>query len=153
MKRMQWTTFALGLALSSAAWAGTRADVSHLQAATPRFESFAGSSDNLASLTRGLHSGRQITLTGNGQKAVFVSPTRPMDYGDITRALDLAQRQLAAQGISNPTPGQLQTALLGGTLITLKGTVVYRGVLQMHSDGMGWSQIAHSVGIQPRQGK
>jgi len=153
MKLVQSTIIACGLALTGATWAATNADSSYLKRTAPRFESFAGSSDNYSSLASGLRSGKPITLTGNGEKATFTSPTRPMGYGNITRSLDLAQRQLALQGINNPTPSQLQTALMGGTITTSKSTVVYKGVLQMRSDGMGWGQIAHSVGVQPGLGK
>jgi hypothetical protein len=143
------------LTLTTVASAATpsSADSSYLKRATPRFESFAGSNDNLSSLAGGLRSGRTITLTGSGEKAVFTAPTKPMGYGNVTRSLDLAQRQLAMQGISNPTPSQLQTALMGGTITTSKSTVVYRGVLQMRSDGMGWGKIANSTGIHPGLGK
>jgi hypothetical protein len=76
-----------------------------------------------------------------------------MGYGNITRAIDLAQRQLAAQGITDPTPSQLQTALMGGTITTSNGTVTYAGVLQLRSSGMGWGQIAHTIGVHPGLGK
>jgi hypothetical protein len=168
MKRFQLTAIACGLALASAAWAQTTTTVvtttatptvtsssttSYIKRTAPRFESFAGSSDNFSSLASGLRSGTAITLTGDGQTAVFTSPTRPMGYGNITRALDLAQRQLAAQGITDPTPSQLQTALMGGTITGPNGTVTYAGVLQMRADGMGWGQIAHSIGVHPGMGK
>jgi hypothetical protein len=156
MKRLQRIFLAAcGLALTTASWAATTAsaDSSYLKRATPRFESFAGSSDNLSSLASGLRSGKEITLTGDGQKVAFTSPTKPMGYGNITRSLDLAQRQLALQGITDPTPSQLQAALMGGTITTSKGTVTYTGILQMRSDGMGWGQIAHAVGVHPGLGK
>ena len=153
MKRFQLTFIACSLALTSAAWAQSSADSSYLQRTTPRFETFAGSSANLTSLASGLRSGTPITLTGNGQTANFTSPTRPMGYGNITRSLDLAQRQLALQGITNPTPSQLQAALTGGTVTGPKGTVNYAGVLQMRSSGMGWGKIAQTVGVHPGMGK
>ena len=153
MNLAKLTILACSLALTGTAWAATSADSSYLKRTAPRFESFAGSSDNYSSLATGLRSGRQITLTGSGEKAVFTSPTKPMGYGNVTRSIDLAQRQLALQGITNPTPSQLQTALMGGTITTSKGTVVYRGVLQMRADGMGWGQIAHSVGVHPGMGQ
>jgi len=156
MKPMQRILItALTLTLTSTAWAATTssADSSYLKRATPRFETFAGSTDNLSSLAVGLRSGTAITLTGSGEKATFTSPTKPMGYGNITRSLDLAQRQLALQGITDPTPSQLQTALMGGTITTSTSTVVYKGVLQMRSDGMGWGQIAHSIGVHRGLGK
>jgi hypothetical protein len=146
---------ACSIALSTSAWAASSAnsDSSYVKRTAPRFESFAGSSDNYSSLATGLRSGKPITLTGSGEKAVFTSPTKPMGFGNVTRSIDLAQRQLAMQGITNPTPSQLQTALMGGTITTSKSTVVYRGVLQMRADGMGWGKIAHSVGVHPGMGQ
>jgi len=154
MKRMQLTLIAAcTLAFASATWAESSADSSYLKRTTPRFQSFAGSSDNLSSLAGGLRSGKPITLTGSGEKVTFTSPTRPMGYGNITRSLDLAQRQLAAQGITNPTPSQLQAAMTGGTITGPKGTMTYAGVLQLRSQGMGWGQVAHSIGVHPGMGK
>lgn len=154
MKIFQTTIIACSLALTGSAWAQTtKSDASYLQRVTPQYQTFAGSNANLSSLASGLRSGTPITLTGNGQTANFTSPTRPMGYGNITRSLDLAQRQLALQGITNPTPSQLQAALTGGTITGPKGTVNYAGVLQMRSDGMGWGKIAQTVGVHPGMGK
>ena len=154
MKLFQSSLIACSLALAGTAWAQTTSsDAGYLQRVTPRYQSFAGSNDNLASLTSGLRSGSQITLRGNGETAVFTPSTRPMGYGNITRSLDLAQRQLAAQGITDPTPSQLQAALQGGTITGPKGTTTYAGILQMRSDGMGWGKIANTVGVHPGLGK
>lgn len=111
---------------------------------------------NLESLVHGLRTGSAITLTSaqgtTGTSTTFTPPTRPMGYGNITRAMTLATRQLSAAGITNPTPQQLQTALMGGTLTTATGTVRMQGVLQLRSQGMGWGQIAHTIGVQPGMG-
>jgi hypothetical protein len=111
---------------------------------------------NLESLVHGLRTGSAITLTSTqgttGTSTTFTPPTRPMGYGNITRAMTLATRQLSAAGITNPTPQQLQTALMGGTLTTASGTVRMQGVLQLRSQGMGWGQVAHTLGVQPGMG-
>jgi hypothetical protein len=111
---------------------------------------------NLESLVHGLRTGSAITLTSaqgtTGTSTTFTPPTRPMGYGNITRAMTLATRQLSAAGITNPTPQQLQTALMGGTLTTATGTVRMQGVLQLRSEGMGWGQIAHTIDVQPGMG-
>lgn len=108
---------------------------------------------NMESLVHGLRTGSAITLTNTQgtttASTTFTPPTRPMGYGNITRSLTLATRELAAAGITNPTPQQLQTALMGGTLTTANGTVQMQGVLQLRSQGMGWGQIAHTIGVQP----
>jgi len=67
----------------------------------------------------------------------------------VTRALDLARRQLSAAGITNPTPEQLRAAMIGGTVRTANGDVALQGVLRLRSQGMGWGQIAHAVGVHP----
>lgn len=124
-----------------------------------RFESLAGSPENAASLVTGLRSGSEITLTATDATTglSFTPATRPMGYGNITRALSLAQRQLAAQGITEPTPEQLQLALNGGTVTTIDAggasqTVEVPGVLQLRSEGMGWGQIAHQLSVSPGRG-
>jgi len=130
----------------------TRADDAYLGRAAARFESFAGSPQNLRSLAIGLRRGSEISLEGAGEAASFQPPTRPMGYGNITRALDLASRQLAAAGIAEPTPQQIQAALTGGTIVTATGETTLQGVLQLRSQGMGWGQISHAVGVHPGLG-
>jgi len=113
------------------------------------FETFAGSKENSTALVTGLRSGSEITLTQPGEpSATFLPATKPMGYGNVSTSLSLAKYQLAQQGITNPTPEQLQTALNGGS-ITIDGkTVEYQGVLQMRADGMGWGQIAQQLGTK-----
>ena len=113
-----------------------------------RFSTFAGSGANSTSLVTGLRTGSAIKLTGSGETTTFTSPTKPMGYGNITRALDLAQRQLAAGGITDPSPKELQAALMGGTVSGPNGEISYQGVLQMRADGMGWGQIAKAEGTK-----
>ena len=111
---------------------------------------------NVESLVHGLRTGTAITLTGaqgtTATTTTFTPPTRPMGYGNIAHAMTLATRELSAAGITNPTPQQLQTALMGGTLATPTGKVDMQGVLQLRSQGMGWGQIAHTIGVQPGMG-
>lgn len=113
------------------------------------FESFAGSQENSTALVTGLRSGSEITLMQEGEpSATFTPATKPMGYGNVSTSLSLAKYQLAQQGITEPTPEQLQTALNGGT-ITINGEAVeYQGVLQMRADGMGWGQIAKQLGTK-----
>lgn len=122
-----------------------------------QFSSFAGSTANADSLALGLRNGTAVTLTaGSGTQAsttTFTPPTGHMGFGNVTRALTLAQRELAALGITQPTPQQLQAALMGGTVTTGSGstaqTVTLPGVLQLRSQGMGWGQIAHTIRVFP----
>jgi antitoxin (DNA-binding transcriptional repressor) of toxin-antitoxin stability system len=113
------------------------------------FQSFAGSNSNSTALVTGLRSGSEITLTQPGEpSATFMPATKPMGYGNVSTSLALARYQLAQQGITNPTPTQLQTALNGGTIIANGTAVAYPGVLQMRADGMGWGQIAQQSGTK-----
>ena len=124
-------------------------DSRYVQRIGDQYVSFAGSSANLESLAAGLRNGSVVTLTEGSTSVDFLPPTRPMGYGNVTRALDLARRQLGAVGISNPTPEQLRAAMIGGTVSTATGDVALRGVLRLRSQGMGWGQIAHAVGVHP----
>ncbi|MBI5899155.1 MAG: hypothetical protein HZB40_08025 [Rhodocyclales bacterium] len=116
-----------------------------------RFESLAGSPQNAASLVAGLRSGSVINLDAAASSSgiSFTPATAQMGYGNVTRALSLAQHQLAAQGILEPTPEQLRIALNGGTLTGTNGSVEMAGVLQLRSQGMGWGDIAHQIGVSP----
>ncbi|HET9403888.1 MAG TPA: hypothetical protein VFO57_04860 [Burkholderiales bacterium] len=122
------------------------------------FSGFAGSDDNAQSLVTGLRQGSEITLTAAGtggqagETATFTPPTRPMGYGNVRISLALAQESLAQNGITQPTPEQLKAALAGGTIATGTGeagaTTQLPGILQMRADGMGWGQIANSMGVK-----
>ena len=118
------------------------------------FTAFAGSPENADSLVRGLRTGSSITLIdptappGVPAGLSFTPPTRPMGYGNVFISLALAQKQLAAMGITNPSPAQLQAALSGGTVLTANGPVTLNGILQMRADGMGWGKIANTLGFK-----
>ena len=113
------------------------------------FQPFAGSKQNATALVTGLRSGSEITLTEMGKpSATFTPATKPMGYGNVSTSLALAKYQLGQQGITNPTPEQLKTALNGGTIIIDGKPVEYRGILQMRADGMGWGQIAQASGTK-----
>jgi hypothetical protein len=129
----------------------------YLKRTDTRFGGFTGSTENTNNLASGLRTGSEVTLTGGGETATFTPPTRPMGYGNVTRAMDLAQRQLAAAGITEPTPTDIKIAMMGGTITRTEGaattTTTFDGVLTLRSQGMGWGQIAHSIGVHPGMGK
>jgi hypothetical protein len=130
----------------------TSADAAYLKRIEGGYTDFAGSSSNLQSLASGLRHGSTVTLTDatGAPSTTFTPPTKPMGYGNITRALDFANRDLAAAGITNPTPEQVSAALMGGTVTNAQGQVITMdGVLQLRSQGMGWGQIAHQLNISP----
>lgn len=114
---------------------------------TTEFSGWAGSQENSAALVNGLRTGTPITLNepgpaGTVTATTFSPTTKPMGYGNIRIALSLARAQLASQGIANPTTAELQAALVG----TPDGMT--QGVLQMRASGMGWGQIANSMGVK-----
>jgi len=139
-------------ATATTATSPTKSELTYLARVESRYDTL--SRTTLESLVHGLRTGSTVTLTGASgtTSASFTPPTRPMGYGNITRVMTLATRQLAAAGITNPTPQQLQTALMGGTLTTSQGTTTMQGVLQLRSQGMGWGQIAHTIGVRPGEG-
>lgn len=125
------------------------ADSRYVQRIGDRYAGFAGSSANLENLAGGLRHGSSVTLTGGPNSVAFTPPTRPMGYGNVTRALDLSNRQLIAAGITSPTPEQVRAAMMGGTVAGPNGNETLPGVLQLRSQGMGWGKIAHTIGVHP----
>lgn len=137
--------------------AGSGSDLRHAQRAGEQFGAFAGSRENTEALALSLRRGSEVTLTGaDGKTTTFTPATGHMGHGNVTKSMALAQRQLAAAGINNPTPEQLKAALNGGTVTTGTGadakTVEMQGILKLRSEGMGWGKIAHTVGVKPGHG-
>lgn len=134
--------------------ASTRGEAAVSSRISSEFTQFAGSSANADSLVAGLRNGTSVTLTStdaNGATAstTFTPPTGKMGYGSVFISLSLAKQQLAGLGITEPTAQQLQAALVGGTVTTSSGqTVKLSGVLQLRSQGMGWGQIANTLGFK-----
>lgn len=132
-------------------------DLKHAQRAGEQFGAFAGSRENTEALALALRNGSEVTLVGaNGTSTTFTPATGHMGHGNVTKSMALAQRQLAAIGISNPTPQQVEAALNGGAVTVGSGadarTVEMQGILRLRADGMGWGNIAHTVGVKPGQG-
>ena len=92
------------------------------------------------------------STTGTPTPTTVALPTGKMGYGNVYISLALAKQQLAQYGITQPTPEQLQAALLGGSITTLNGTTAtttqLRGILAMRSEGMGWGQISQQLGYK-----
>jgi len=127
-----------------------RNQTQYLSRIASRYDTLAGSRSNLKSLVRGLRSGIEVQLSGApGTKPVTFMPVTPaMGYANVTRALNLAAKQLAAVGIKTPTPQELQFALNGGIVKTAHGSTTLQGVLKLRSEGLRWAQIARSVGVE-----
>lgn len=150
MNRIACTLLGLLLALPALAQTGTQPVPTAKLVET--YAPLAGSEQNAESLVEGLRTGSRVTLatkTSTGTTTTsFTPPTKTMGNGNVNIALALAEASLRDQGIANPTPSQLQTALMGGTIKTRSGDVKLEGVLQMRADGMGWGQIANQLGFK-----
>jgi hypothetical protein len=96
---------------------------------------FAGSASNYKNLVQGLGAGGAVTLATPGKPTVsFAVPGGPLSAEEVKQTLQVAGEMLAAHGIREPTPQQLQAALVGGTVAAPSGaTVQLRGVLQGRS--------------------
>ena len=119
-----------------------------------QFETFAGSHQNAQNLVAGLRNAHVVKLVaamsaaGTESVATFLPPTRPMAYGDIRRALTLAQAQLTSKHLTNPTPSQLKAALAGGQLPNANGDLTkVIGILPLHKRGMSWDAIARALRV------
>jgi hypothetical protein len=109
----------------------------------------AGSQSNAESLVNGLRDGGKVTLKSGSTTVSFTPPTGKMGIGNVDHSLALAQASLEKYGITDPTPQQLEAALMGGDLkLSATRTVELRGVLQMRADGMGWGKIANQLGLR-----
>ena len=98
------------------------------------YKTLAGSEANAKSLVSGLRDGKQVTLTDGKTTTSFTPPTGKMGNGSVDNALLLAQAKLKQQGVTNPTPEQLKTAL--------------SDILQQRADHKGWGEIAKSMGVK-----
>src|SRR5688500_15573026 len=101
-----------------------------------KYTTLAGSKTNAATLVTGLRDGADFRIGSTS----FDPPTGKIGYGNVDIALSLAQKSLAEQGITRPTPAQLQGALIG--------SAAKPGVLALRADGQGWGQIAQSMGFK-----
>lgn len=99
---------------------------------TEKYATLAGSEANARVLITGLRDGTDFTIGSTS----FDPPTGKMGYGNVNIALALAQKNLP----ENPSPAQLQAALIG--------TSAKPGVLALRADGQGWGQIAQSMGFK-----
>jgi hypothetical protein len=116
------------------AFAGTAAAQSTDQL-IKEFTSLAGSEANARSLVEGLRNAEQVELTsGQARDAEFTPPTGKMGNGNVNIALSLARASLDEQGITDPTPRQLEAAVMD--------------VLELRAEGKGWGQIAQSLGFK-----
>lgn len=112
------------------------------------YAQWAGSASNAQSLVNGLRTGGTVNLRSGTDSTSFSPSTGKMGVGEVGIALSLAKAALAQQGITRPTPAQISAALNGGTITSSTGTRSVPGVLSQRSTGMGWGQIAQSLGVK-----
>jgi hypothetical protein len=118
------------------------------------YTTFAGSTANAQALVTGLRSGTAIVLvtpataTTPAVQTTFTPTTGQMGYGNVNISLALAQAELTAAGITQPTAAQLEAALNGGTVTGPNGPVQLTGVLALRADGQGWGNIAKALGFK-----
>lgn len=94
-----------------------------------QFTRLAGSEENALALVNALHSGERVFLVSEAGGArmpvttTFELPTGPMGWDDVMISLALARDSLVRAGITFPTVEELEAALLGGDVTTVRGTV------------------------------
>ncbi len=130
---MLYRTFATlaGAALLSLSFAALAQSEQQL---IERYTALAGSEDNATSLVTGLRDGKEVTLISGAITETFTPPTGKMGYGNVDNAIAIAERTLKDQGITEPTPAQLEAALTD--------------VLKLRAGGMGWGEIAKAQGFK-----
>jgi hypothetical protein len=126
--QLRKTILALALALPLGALAENQEQL------VAKYTQLAGSKQNATSLVSGLRDGKEVKLTRSGTTETFTPPTGKMGYGNIDNALSLAEASLKKQGITNPTPAQLEAATMD--------------ILRMRASGQGWGQIAQAKGFK-----
>ena len=118
------------------------------------YTDFAGSNGNAQALVNGLRSGSTIVLvtpataTTPAVQTSFTPSTGHLGYGNVNIALSLAQAELTAAGITQPTAAQIEAALNGGAVAGPKGPVQFTGVLALRAEGQGWGNIAKTLGFK-----
>ena len=116
-----------------------------------QFGRFAGSKSNAESLVNGLRNDQEVKLTSTrgAPTATFTPKTDRMGFGNVKIALTLAKATLAEQGITRPTPQQIEAALNGGTVTNRAGKQVQlTGILTQRASGMGWGKVAQANGFK-----
>lgn len=102
-------------------------------------------------ITRTVTTYRTETVTRT-ETTTIEPPTGKMGLGEVDIALAFTQAQMAELGLTNPTPGQLKAALVGGEVqygtTTPKSTKLLPGILALRARNMGWGQIAAQLGYK-----
>lgn len=98
------------------------------------YTQLAGSQDNANALVNGLRTGQSITLTSkSGTSTTVEGSGKSMGWGGVNNTLALVQASLQKANITNPTGSELALAV--------------SSITALRSAGMGWGQIAQSMGL------
>ncbi|MBA4138004.1 MAG: hypothetical protein C0518_11860 [Opitutus sp.] len=133
-----------------------------VQRVVTQFSDVACSEENARKLIEALHSGTEVTLTGDDGQTVSFTPTSTLGYGEAYIALALAAETLKQNGITGcATPDQWRSVLIGGPLTgatsvsstTTVGSSAsassnFPGILVLKQQGQGWGQIAQTTNVQ-----
>jgi hypothetical protein len=118
---------------------------------------FSGSRDNYARLSAGLSKGSAITLnptTAGGTPVTFVPPGGPMTDIEVSQTLNLASALLASQGLYNPTPEQVRSAIVGGSVTVAGGrSVLLRGVIEGRTQPTATAPRPGQTSATPGEGR
>jgi hypothetical protein len=138
MRQKRWIATLVALLMLVAGWiAGVQLalakDANELAA---KYAHLAGSEANAKVLVNGLTEGATFSLGS----VSFAPPTGKMDCENVEISLALAEAKLKDQGIAQPTPEQLKTALIGDA--------EHPGVLTLRAEGRGWSRVARAMHLK-----
>ena len=114
------SVFVMGISLGLAVAAQARDSESKAAASiAQRFAALAGgNAENALALTLALRNGDRVTLVQDDggsrvpMTTVFELPAREMQWDEVVLCLALVEDMLASEGIRNPSPEQLEIALL-----------------------------------------
>jgi hypothetical protein len=103
-----------------------------------------------AGSTAGSTTGSTTATTAGTGNFTSTPTTGAMGTGNVRIALALARDSLARQGITSPTPQQINAALNGGSITTGNPprVVQLQGALALRSQGMGWGRVAQTMGVK-----
>ena len=138
MLKKRWIATFVALVILVAGWlAGVQLALAESgEPLADKYATLAGSEANAKVLVKGLRDGSDFAIGGTK----FDPPTHKMGNGEVNIALSLAEAKLKQQGITHPTPAQLQAALIGDAQ--------HPGVLTLRAEGKGWGYIAHTMGLK-----
>jgi hypothetical protein len=131
-----------------------------------RYSALAGSPENAKSLVNGLRSKTEIVLKGTGSTTPapcppiapnctpgggsstvkFMPATDPMGFGNVDVALALMEADLKAKKVTSVKPMHIKASLVGESV----SGITFEGILKLRAAGMGWGEIAKSLGFELR---